>query len=382
MNNFDIYSYHNDILENYFEKNTTWQKNEKYKKTFGKTVVKVFKEHYQDFKPSLNEINTFNKLHLRHHNINQIKTDVLIDANTLLSRPFNPTGRQEYLNSVEPCMDVLHKIDEYRDVLFSINPNNIFKSLPLSNTADFCNTSTNAGTIQGYFIESAEFVNKIDEHPGIDVTIDLLSTFFRPLTIHQQEVITYYIDHHEKLAMLTIEPYIIPILGTGGFLAIFFSLHRAGVFSYIMHEALKKAKKSNNTLNTTASFVIRNTEAIVNSALPFVQHYDKTAFVAVATYRFLRPFFSRPNITQAPITEPKSTIFTDATRGVFDNRGLNDPLTNGIIDGTERLGFTLGRFLGSFSSSFVYGAASRHREVIEAGARVADQMITNRRNRD
>jgi hypothetical protein len=384
MNNFDIYSYHNDILENYFEKNTTWQKDEKYKKTFGKTVVKVFKEHYQDLKPSLNEINTFNKLHLRHHNMNQIKTDVLIDANTLLSRPFNPTGRQEYLNSVEPCMDVLHKIDEYRDVLFALNPNEISRSLPLSNAADFYTTSENAGYIKGCFIESIEYIDKVDQHPAINATIDLLSTLFRPLTTHQTDILTYYFEHHEKFSMLTMEPYIIPILGITGFLKVFVSFHREGVFSYVMHEALSRSKASNNTFNTTASYVLQQTETLVNSALPYVQHYNKAAFLTTILYKFARPFFvknplSLPEVSTPNVLEPRITICEDAAKRIFNNRGLNDPLTNSIIDSTERVGFTLGRFLGTFGSSFAYGVASRHKELIEAGAKTVDQTLNNRK---
>jgi hypothetical protein len=122
-------------------------------------------------------------------------------------------------NLGEPSKSLFHASDEYH-----ANPTGIAEIF-LETRLKRINNST-----------------KMHQHQNLDEATTLFSAHLTDLTNSQLDVLTFYASTYEQFTLVTLEPYMIFILGNTLFFKLFVPLHREGACSVFVKMSVKRQK--------------------------------------------------------------------------------------------------------------------------------------------
>lgn len=218
----------------------TWFKNK-----FNMSAKDIFKEHYNNFKPTLNQIEKFDVSSLKSSaysaNLAELKyqaakTFTQADMKNLFSIPYNRDARLKYFTRYTlPDFHNNPVIDKYKNVLNTIDchPRN------LEDTATYFLNVANEDFLIKTFVRTRNYGDYILKHPDINTIKDIMSKKLEICTTQQLEILDYVCTNYESFALIIFEPYMAVCLGNVLFFKVFVPLHKLGAFSIFMNKVNK-----------------------------------------------------------------------------------------------------------------------------------------------
>lgn len=314
------------------------------------------KNHYNNFKPTLDQIKTLQTKDesVAHNltNLTELKRVVKKDLEVLTSRPYTFEGRQEYYKEVFPTYSDIPKLNEYREICENLADSAELNPL-LTHTVHFFNNNSN-------MIEKAAFESRfyqMSSYPDRSEVIHYFSDALSKLTGNQLELLLEFANGYEMFTLVTLEPYMISILGNYIFFKSFFLLHKTGGLIYIVNESVQRQK---NLRNPLIAGLTRFAES------PIYNNYSSAAVstsifgLGIIIGKYAIPsssYFSTPTRDIQP-----SKIAQNAVDRAFQSRGLGSPTIRAIVVFGSAVSFEVGRALTLFTKSFFEGIISAYKE--------------------
>jgi len=211
-----------------------------YVKKFNKSGKEIFREHYDNFKPTLDQIEKFDVTSLKTYTAEAAHLDDLkykaasaltkADMNSLLKLPYDREARFNFLQDILPSFNNIPDIKEYSSVLnqMDCHPQNLHE------TVIYFSDPTNQQFLVMTFEKTKNFGNYILKHPDINTIINLMFRKLENCTTQQLELLNSIGINYEFFALVTFEPYLAICLGNVLFFKVFVPLHKAGAFSLFM----------------------------------------------------------------------------------------------------------------------------------------------------
>lgn len=380
--NFYKFKYKQNKLENYFEKKYNMY-DEYYmlpSKNINKNTKQLFQEHYNNFKPTLDEIKSLQTQddslshHLTDFNVRLAKETVERESLTnfvkedllsLFQQPYTLESRHAFYSRITHDFPFIPKIEEYKELCSCI-----VEPAPLQtlyHASSYYNSIEGSNIIKGIFMKT-RFM-EIAHHPDNALVVELISKYLNNLTDNQLNLLLEYSINYEMFTLATLEPYMIFILGNTLFFKVFIPLHKEGNFSYLIKQAIDKQR------------IIRNTWKVKLYNYAKAVHRDNSLLI--------RPI-SITGIVGTSLTLIKYTISTyfhqqtpsDRERRLIDNvysrnQGLESHTIDAIRDFASRCAYETSAFVSAVTSSFYAGALSHY----EGLARSIADYLDNRQNR-
>lgn len=125
--------------------------------------LSTFKEHYHNFKPTLDQIKNFDQNQL--NNVSDMQSFIKSDITNLFSRPHKENIRHEYLSKIQENYDKIPDILDYRKILTKIE----YKAKNLAQASDYVADPNNKEVIKNVFETSRCYSNAIMSHPDISL---------------------------------------------------------------------------------------------------------------------------------------------------------------------------------------------------------------------
>jgi hypothetical protein len=111
-----------------------------------------------------------------------------------------------------------------------------------ANAREFCDNRDNQKVVLERLLTSRPNVEDSELLDLISLLFDRLQSF----SWSELNLLAYMAQYHEKLALVTLEPYMIFILGHAFFLKYFAYLHEEGVACAIITQAVSQQKKTSS----------------------------------------------------------------------------------------------------------------------------------------
>jgi hypothetical protein len=80
--------------------------------------LSTFKEHYHNFKPTLDQIKNYDSNQL--NKVSEMQSFITSDLNNLISRPYKEDIRHDYLSKIQENYDKIPDILDYRKILTKV----------------------------------------------------------------------------------------------------------------------------------------------------------------------------------------------------------------------------------------------------------------------
>lgn len=110
--------------------------------------LSTFKEHYNNFKPTLDQIKNFDQNQL--NNVSDTQSFIKSDITNLFSRPYKENIRHEYLSKIQENYDKIPDILDYRKILTKIE----YKAQNLAQASDYFADHNNREVLENAFATS------------------------------------------------------------------------------------------------------------------------------------------------------------------------------------------------------------------------------------
>ena len=175
----------------------------------------MFKEHYHNFKPTLDQIKNYNSNQL--NKVSEMQSFIKSDLNNLFSRPYKEDIRHEYLTKIQENYEKIPDILDYRKILTKVD----YKAQNLAQARDYFVDPNNIEVIQDAFATSRCYSNAIMSHPDLPTIVDIVSRQLDNLSYKQLNILTDIITNYEKFALVTFEPYLVSLIGIKLFFKVF-----------------------------------------------------------------------------------------------------------------------------------------------------------------
>lgn len=366
--------YQNQFLENYY---TPHYYDTYFKDKVGLKTNQLFKEHYNNFKPTLDNIQSFDKTKLTNPEIrNSYGSDfVKADLKGLFETGNHPNSRIDYLREMEPGFKNLSKYDEYLNIVNKFNvPSDTIEKLTV-----YYKTETNLLNIKAYIQKGQLYRYNFEKLPEFEETKSLLSSVLKNLDSEELNVLSYYIQNYEKFTVITLEPYMVSLLGFRLFFTIFVPIHQMGGFRFLVNEAILKSQEMNNTFKNR---IVNFSNYSINSLSRFNQKWLPINTVSQVTLGcgftglaigFFNGFNRLPQ--SANEKEPSVLVQSIVKKTILAGEGLNSVYVNNFKLFVYRISYEIGSLAGSVLTGIIQGAASRHEGVIETAAKTADKIL-------
>jgi hypothetical protein len=213
------------------------------------------------------------------------------------------------------------------------------------NAREFCGNKDNQKIILKRLLTSRPDV----EDPELLDLISLLSDHLQSFSWSELNLMVYMAQYHEKLALVTLEPYMIFILGHAFFLKYFAYLHEEGVACAIITQAVSQQKK-------TSSFFRPYSENVTRIGT-FVSNVN---FKHLGSFAFLGSFSI--SIAHLLLNKPvPSVTFTDITQQTFQKlkgSGLGSAKLNKLIEFMGKVSYEIGRAMSTIPQNLYKGGLS------------------------
>lgn len=373
-------------MQTKFYANSHSMYNSYYKQKTGKNWSEIFDEHSKKFAPTLEQIvDKENKPTLKStlKSVKKYKKFLKEDQINLFQLPYSQAARQAFYKTIEPRYPYLTKLFCYQKTLEKISdPAESLESL--YHASDYYHSEPYA--VANTFIDNK--LNYISSHPDLDVAVELMSSHLTNVSDAQLDVLTYYSTTYEQFTLVTLEPYMVFILGNALFFKLFVPLHREGACSAFVAKAVDRQRSIRNSfyykLTSWTSAMIEHSRPLQPILNPMIREYvSQGGFVTFTfgaagyIYTKIRP---RPPLPPTP-TSTESTLARNAANNLLgDGQGLNSPHLDTARELASRAFFEAGRSVGAFSRNFFQGWLSQHDDILRDAASDVDSEITRRRN--
>jgi hypothetical protein len=365
--------YKEPILEKTFQieaLNDSNEKNNLLIENFGMNLLDVFKEHYNKFRPVLNEIKTSKIENLE--SVKDLKQFISGDCHTLFQLPFNNESRNAFYREIDAAYPNLPKFSKFNEIIHSLNGSND----PSVNTSIYFRDEVEL--IQQTFCESRIWGHNISKHPSYDVVTTILERHFGNCTDAQLDTLLYFSEFYEKIALVTLEPWMISVLGNALFFKVFIPLHYSGAFHIIATDIVQKVKSSRITFPTifqNYSNKIINLHQVLRPVLYFnTTPYLMLCYLVNLGYSYFRFYFLTLPDSEHIERSKEPTATELVTRHMnYENRGINNTYYQTFVSNVEKIAFEIGRLGGTISRNIMDGAISRYEDVFRDAAREYDR---------
>jgi len=360
----------------------------------------MFKKHYNNYKPTLDQIKNFdisslkssseaaNLAELKH---NAARTFAKSDFHNLFSTPYNKELRNKYLEEVLPDFQHIQKIKEYRDLLdwIDCNPQHLHE------LSTFMRATKNQDFIATTFQKTVNYGNYILKHPDISNVIDIMSKKIQNCTTQQLEILNHVCTNYESFALVTFEPYLAVCVGNILFFKVFIPLHKAGAFSLFMNKVISaQLNLRANILERVviaSSWVTSFSTAIkpgVNSLLNICNNTPKIKNPLIKTITlFLVNYLFYTNwnnnnllLKNEPHNNNTAIVSKAANKLIEESNNLDNPVSNIVEQTGKQIGFLIGKAGRSVVKGIVLGATVNNEETIKETAKKIDDYIENKKN--
>lgn len=338
-----------------------------------------FQNHYEDFKPVLAELvsdndNTGEDLIHSHHmnrlqNVKWFEGGFKSDLHSLLNSQRAASNRGEFVNKV---------IAEYNGPEGDewTNFNQVIESLNLPHS-----TTLNITRAFGYFhseegnrvinegFRKYRFLADITTHEDFQTCVNLLSESFKNLTNDQLVLISHIINNYEQFSIVSMEPLLLNVLGSGLFFKILIPIHKRGCLETLINRTMDnlKYKAGEGRNNNPFSSVFSN----LNNSLNLISNWTSnhpwlTSLGSFCAQQLLKKFFMHtPQI--GPATKAIDSVIVD---GGFNNEKINT--ARGFLG---RVVFEIGNTVSVISRNFSQGFLKQWENPLRHGATIIDKEI-------
>ena len=350
--------------------------------------LSTFKEHYNNFKPTLDQIKNFDSNQL--NKVSEMQSFIKSDLNNLFSRPYKEDIRHEYLSKIQENFDKIPDILDYRKILTKVE----YKAQNLAQAQDYFVDPNNTKVIQDAFATSRCYSNAIMSHPDLPTIVDIVSRQLDNLTYEQLNILTDIITNYEKFALVTFEPYLVSLIGIKLFFKVFVPLHKSGAFSTFMANVIKKQYDMRNNfvgrVNLASEWISKVTKAIQPGVISLSNLVGKVYTTSallngvslfISNYMYNSQFNNKtPTITNEPHNVENSIIVTNtANKIIEETRVLENPFIDKMSTGGKTIGFLIGRVSKSVTRGIVLGLGlsnlEKNEETLISLAKKADEFI-------
>jgi len=320
------------------------------------TDVDVFKEHYNNFKPTLDQIKSYDNKTL--HKVESTRDFVMSDLKNLFSTTEN---RNDYILSFKNPS--LIETTEYSNLLskFEYNQNefNQFKEY-------FCDEN-NLESIRQVFLQSRIYSNNVSKHPDMCTCLDKLFKQLELLTNSELQILSNLVNSYEQYSLVVLEPYLVTTLGAGVFLNIVIPLHKSGTFAMIVNKVVNKHLNIRNTISSYLSS---------NSMKPMYRFVLKRSNVIMSFGLMMLNLY---NLTKSNLIQDNSTTVTNLVNKYIDEaKKLEDPFTQTTSFIFKKTGFVMGYMVNSLTQGVLLGLSSKNSDSIIVAAKKVDGILDTR----
>lgn len=332
----------------------------------------IFKEHYNKFKPVLDDIKA-----LRTEDLD-CREDIVIfitkDCNTLFRLPFDKELRNAFYRQVDGAYPNLPNFSKFNEVIYALNGLND----PSVHASIYYMDENNLRVLQQTFGDSRVFGgSNISNHPDYDVVTTILMRHFENCTDAQLDSLIYFSELYEKIALISLEPWMISVLGNALFFKVFVPLHYSGAFRIMMINTIQKVKDSRITFSTIFQKYLDKFMSVHSVLKPFLNTSRYFMFFSSAIHLGYS-FFKFNFLTLSDSKQIKSNEEPTATELVdkhmnYENRGIDNRYYQTTVLTIEKIAFEVGRLGGTIPRNIMDGVISRYEDIVRSAAREYDK---------
>jgi hypothetical protein len=362
----------------------------------------TYKEHFLHnhltFKKSLDII----KSSLSHENGTERSNIPLIDTESVsnfiisdlegLSKPYSENDTHLFLASIEPNYEKLINKKNYDSIITKLSeelghPSVLVRGLAETLTETLSDFKTPLADLNRAISDSRWVKPAILlKDPDFTSSAEQFAAVFNKMKdTTSLDVIITFTNQSEKLALVTLEPYLYHVMGYSKFIKFFPILHKPGMLTLLLsvtkshileptHVGQFSFTYFNRILGTTPSIeaILGTTPALdilLNNTIPL----GGFSLVAAIIIQYGR------GLWQKRVKDEHEESATSSVEEILDKTltdgGFNSALINASKVFTGKLGHELGGILGIFSASFIQGFLYKHKETLRVVAKKVDSKL-------
>jgi len=337
-----------------------------YIKKFQKTSLDMFKTHYNTFKPSLDEIKNFKAENLQ--SVDGLREFIVRDSNTLFQLPFNNESRVAFYREIDNVYPNLQNLSKFNDLAHALSR---------SNDPSIIHASVyfreEQSLLRQTFCESRVWGHNISRHPDYETVTTIMARQLESCNDVQLNTLLCFSDFYEKIALVTLEPWMISVLGNLLFFKLFVPLHYTGAFHTIVEYIVQKVKSARITFSTI--FQNYSNRLLRLQVLKPIFPLNATTYFIVSNLINLAYSYVKSNFLT--LSDQRQAEKNSATRVVdkymnFNERGINNTSYQAFVSNIARISFEIGRFWGTIPRNILDGALSRYEDLFRSAAQEYD----------
>ena len=233
-----------------------------YMKEFKKSALDVFKTHYHAFKPSLDEIKAFKIENLQ--SVEGLREFITRDCNTLFQVPSDLESRVAFYREIDRAYPNLPNLTKFNDMLHTLSISNDSSIHASSHFRD------EKALLQQTFYESRVWGHSISKHADYEAVTTMLARHLENCTDVQLNTFVHFSESYEKIALVTLEPWMISVLGNALFFKMLVPLHYTGAFHTMAEYIVEKVKSYSNRLIRLMSLQVLRPISPINATTYFL----------------------------------------------------------------------------------------------------------------
>jgi hypothetical protein len=361
--------------ENYVMYNTYYEKKLKLSST------ELFRDHYSNFKPVLDELNKVGADNLDSFKLNSIGEIACFfrsDCNSLFNYPYNKSLRHSFYKTLEPSFPEIFGIDDYNSSIQKLSTQPVHC---LNKASEYYNT-VEISVIRDTIESSIGFLSDLTQHPDYNTIVNIIAQNLSKFSEEDLESLTYFVINHEKLALVTLEPYLISVLGLTYFFKFFYPLHSTEAFKILIKSAVSKQILLRDCLHRRISLycnkclkLYSSIEPLINKItnFPLLKYGGSLSFGTTFSLSVWKLLTKKAMVI---VDKPKSTVISDVIeRELAIGSGLDNYYINTFTETVSKLSFDSGRFIGTVMPNFWRGVMSNNANLIKSAGTLVDDQI-------
>lgn len=321
---------------------------------------KDIENHFKKFKPTLDQIKSLN---LKVENVEDYRRTVQNNLTALFNRPFNMGTLTRYYDSIWPGYRTVPIFIKYNAALHKIGD----PSMSLNQTSKYFYENQN----EIYKIFEDNRSTRVGDPGNMEIATEIVSRKLEHLSNDDLRIVLKMIETNELFGLVTIQPYMMFIMGNLLFFNVYLPLHREGAFLLFMQNCVSKQQSFRNSYSLLTYNISRSiflfTLPIVKS--PWFKYGSITSFgLGLSTYMYAL-YLNKPIAAVFESTFFRQSVNKFLSHGV----GLQNPWVDGFNDFMLKLSFDIGSFIGGMTSNFYRGIISKYADILKIVAAAADK---------
>jgi hypothetical protein len=360
-----------------------------YKESFCKKHL-VFKKTLDVIRSSLSDDNGGVRSNISLIDTESVGNFIMSDLRDLAA-PYSPSKKHLFLNSVCPGYNNVANLKEYNDSLSKLSekvgePVDITESLSgrVAETLQYGGETfadLERSIFASMWLKPAKLLKDHDFNLSAKQLAEVFNTLEDPTTTFN--AIFSFTKQYERLALVTIEPYLYKVMGYSQFLKYFPVLHKPGILTLLLSvtknsliDTSSLGQPSPIYLGQSSPFYFLNQISSITPMLDFVLNntipLGGFSVLTAILVQYGKKFWQ--NRLKEEDENSKSSVEEILDQTLTDG-GFNSALLNASKIFTGKLGHELGGLIGIFSASFVQGFLYKHKETLRIVAKKVDSKL-------